>query len=182
MSSFPFWYVIPIAGLIVVAAAALALAPTDTSASLQIPAQNGTANLTLPKLDWGSAFLTVSWAGAPASTQVELFYCAIATCPYENASNLSTGRTTWTEFYGESGASGSISDYWNNANPLTSIHFIVAATGVPNPLSVQVATVYHNPGPGYSWIEVSGGYAVELGVAVVGALAVALGFYLRIRP
>lgn len=181
MGSYPFWYVLPLIGIALVLLAASYLAPKNESFSLTVPEKEGATNLTLPQLVWGSAFMTVSWSGAPASAEVSLFYCGSGMCPYENSSTLYTGRTAWTEFYGESGGNGSISDYWNNASPVTSTHFLVVATGVSAALPVLVSTAYHNPGPGYSWIEVSGLVAPEVIVTVTGILVVALGMYLRIR-
>lgn len=180
MPRYPLWYVAPLVGLAVFGFAALCLGPPDSTFTIEVPESAGSANLTLPALVWGSAFLTISWSDAQSTTGVSLFYCADSSCPYANASQLFTGRTTWTEFYGESGGNGSIQDYWNNANPITSTHFLVAATGFSGVLPVLVHTVYHNPGPGLAWVEFSGLVAWEVVVAGIGVLIVALGLYARI--
>jgi hypothetical protein len=125
--------------------------------------------------------LTVSWQGAPTSTEVSLFYCPNQTCPYVNSSGLFGGRSAWHEYYGESGGVGSISDFWDDQNPIPFTHFLLAGSNFGFSLQVTVTVLYHNPGPGTSWLEFSGLLWPESIVATVGVAVIVVALVYRVK-
>lgn len=172
------WHYILVIGAVLLLITAFVLAPRDSSFQVVVTPPEQSTNITLPSLEWGAAFTTISWSGAVPSAAVQLFYCQKSICPYENASSLLTGRTNWTEFYGDTGSSGSISDYWNNNNPLPYIHFLVAAEGFSGSLTITVSTVYHNPG---NPLLISGMLPWEIVGVVLGGFFVCFAAYWKIR-
>ena len=175
------WHWLIVAGVIVLSVSALVEAPGDSSYTTTVAHEGESTNVTLPQLLLGAGFMTISWSGDLPGTSVSLFYCSLSSCPYSNWSELSTGRTNWTEFYGDTGSSGSISDYWNNANPLPYTKFLVSANGFPGVLSLTVSVIYHNPSAANGWLQPSGATTWEFVLGMVGGALVGLGTFRKLQ-